>query len=388
MRAARTMSDLATSETTGNEATLCASLELSHMTWLLTVLMPGTDRMSKFLTPSGNGDGLLQLLERLRTRAEAATGGPVRIAVIQEAGLDGFWVHRLLVSRGIASHVVDPASISVPRRQRRAKTDAIDGETLLRTLLAWKRGEPRVCAMVVPPTPDEEDRRRTCRERAILLRERIRHVNRVKGLLSGQGIVDYEPLEKGRRTRLDELKTGDGRPLPPRLRAELLREIEVIELLLRQIAEVEAERDAASAPAPDNRPSPVATLMRLKAVGPQIAATLYVEGLFRTFANRREVAAYAGLVPTPWRSGTVAREQGISKAGNRRLRTAMIELSWLWVKHQPASDLTRWFRARVGDERGRARRIAIVALARKLLIALWRFLSHGEIPEGAVLKSA
>jgi transposase len=240
--------------------------------------------------------------------------------------------------------------------------------------------------MAVPPSPNEEDRRRTCRERAILHRERIRHVNRVKGLLSGQGIVDYEPLERDRRARLDEMKTGDGRPLPPRLKAELLREIEVIELLLRQIADVEAERDAVSDTA--DQPSPVATLMRLKAIGPQLAATLYVEGLFRNFANRREVAAYAGLVPTPWRSGTIAREQGISKAGNRRLRTAMIELAWLWVRHQPESVLSRWFRGRVREERGRARRITIVALARKLLIALWRYLTHGEIPEGAILKPA
>jgi transposase len=242
--------------------------------------------------------------------------------------------------------------------------------------------------MVVPASPDDEDRRRTCRERAILLRERIRHVNRVKGLLSGQGIVDFEPLERDRRARLDELRTGDGRPLPPRLRAELIREIEVIELLLRQIADVEAERDADAEAATADQPSPVATLMRLKAVGPQLAATLYVEGLFRSFANRREVASCAGLVPTPWRRGTIAREQGISKAGNRRLRTAMIELAWLWVRHQPESVLSRWFRERVGEERGRARRIAIVGLARKLLIALWRYLTHGGIPEGAILRPA
>jgi transposase len=375
-------------KTAGDGAPLCASLELSHTTWLLTILPPGTGRMSKFSTPSGNGDALLRLLERLRSKSEAVRESPIRIVVIQEAGLDGFWVHRLLEAHGIESHVVDPASIAVPRRQRRAKTDVIDGETLLRTLLAWRRGEPRVCSMVVPLSPEEEDRRRTCRERAILLRERVRHVNRVKGLLSGQGIVDYEPLEKDRRKRLEELRTGDGRPLPPRLTAELLREIEVIELLLRQIEEVEAERDAANASTAAHQPSPVGTLMRLKAVGPQIAATLYAEGLFRNFTNRREVAAYAGLVSTPWRSGTISREQGISKAGNRRLRTAMIELAWLWVRHQPDSQLTRWFRTRVGDERGRIKRIAIVALARKLLIGLWRFVSNGEVPEGAMLKSA
>src|ERR1700678_771900 len=157
---------------------------------------------------------------------ESVAGVPVEIVVIQEAGLDGFWVHRLLEANRMKSHVVDAASISVPRRRRRAKTDVIDGETLLRTLRAWKRGEPRVCAMVAPPSPDQEDQRRISRERAILLRERVRHVNRIKGLLTSQGITDFEPLHKDRRIRLDALRTGDGRPLPPRLKAELLREIE------------------------------------------------------------------------------------------------------------------------------------------------------------------
>jgi len=171
------------------DATLYVSLELSHSTWLLTSLSPGSERMSKYSSPAGDGTALLGLLARLRAKAADVTGRSVRIAVIQEAGLDGFWVHRLLEANGIESHVVDPASIAVPRRRRRAKTDAIDGETLLRTLLAWKRGEPRVCSMVVAPSPEQEDCRRICRERAVLLQERVRHVNRIKGLLSGQGIT-------------------------------------------------------------------------------------------------------------------------------------------------------------------------------------------------------
>ena len=241
--------------------------------------------------------------------------------------------------------------------------------------------------MVVPPSPEQEDRRRIARERSVLLKERVRHVNRIKGLLAGQGVLDYEPLRRDRREQLDTLRTGDGRPLPSQLKAELMREIEVIELLMRQIVEVEAERDAAE-PEPKVECAPIAQLARLKSIGPQIAAVLYLEGLYRSFANRREVAAYAGLVPTPWRSGKIDREQGISKAGNRRLRTVMIELAWLWVRHQPDSSLTVWFRERVGTERGRIRRIAIVALARKLLIALWRYVTHGEVPEGAMLKTA
>jgi len=188
-----------------------------------------------------------------------------------------------------------------------------------------------------------------------------------------------------RGVRLDALRTGDGRPLPPRLKAELLREIDLIELLLRQIAEVETERDSA-AEFDTAQKSPIALLARLRGIGSQIASVLYFEGLYRHFGNRREVAAYAGLAPTPWRSGTIDREQGISKAGNPRLRHIMVELAWLWVRHQPDSALTRRFRERVGAETGRVRRIAIVALARKLLIALWRYVNLGEVPEGAVLK--
>jgi transposase len=220
------------------------------------------------------------------------------------------------------------------------------------------------------------------------MRERVRHVNRMKGLLAGQGITDYEPLQQDRRARLETMKTGDGHPLPDRLKAELSRELDVIELLLKQIADVSAESEIAAVSDEAEDSSPAALLLRLKGIGRQIASVLSLEGFYRHFNNRREVAAYAGLVPTPWRSGSIDREQGISKAGNRRLRHIMIELAWLWVRHQPDSALSRWFRERVGNERGRVRRIAIVALARKLLIALWRYVTLGEVPEGAVLKSS
>jgi transposase len=367
-------------------ATLFVSLELSQSTWLITSLAPGSAAMSKHSVAAGDGAELVGRLVRLAARAQSASKAPIKICVIEEAGLDGFWVHRLLEANGIESYVVDAASIAVPRRRRRAKTDAIDGETLLRTLLAWKRGEPRVCAMVSPPTIEEEDQRRASRERAILVRERVRHANRIYGLLIGQGITDFQPLRKDRRERLDALRTGDGRPLPPRLKAELTREIEIIELLLRQIAEVEAEQDVIAKCSTAQHPAAIAMLKRLKGIGNQIASVLYFEGLYRHFGNRREVAAYAGLVPTPWRSGTIAREQGISKAGNPRLRHITVELAWLWVRHQPDSALSRKFREHADS--GRSRRIAIVALARKLLIALWRYVNLGEIPEGAVVKPA
>ena len=368
----------------GDCATLFVSLELSRSTWVATSLAPGSKKMSKHTLAGGNGRELLDLLARLKARAEQRIAAPVKVVAIHEVGLDGFWIHRLLEANGIESHVVDPASIAVPRRHRRAKTDAIDGETLLRTLMAWQRGEPRVCAMTVPPSPIEEDRRRISRERATLLRERIRHTNRIRGLLFGQGVTNYNPLHKKRREYLKELQTGDGRSLPAHLKAEILREIDRLELVLHQIREVEAERDEMLRPAKAS--SPVALLMRLKGIGAEFATVLYLEGLFRHFENRRQLAAYAGLAPSPWKSGSIDHEQGISKTGNPRLRTTMVELAWMWVRYQPDSALSCWFRQRVGSERGRTRRISIVALARKLLIALWRYVTHGEIPAGAVMK--
>src|ERR1700752_2612238 len=192
----------------GDCATLFVSLELSRSTWVATALAPGSSKMSKHTLVGGDGRKLLDLLARLKTRAEQRIAAPVKVVTIQEVGLDGFWLHRLLEANGIESHVVDPASIAVPRRHRRAKTDAIDGETLLTTLMAWQGGEPRVCAMTVPPSPSEEDRRRVSRERAMLLRERIRHTNRIRGLLFGQGISNYNPLHKTRREDLEERRTG------------------------------------------------------------------------------------------------------------------------------------------------------------------------------------
>ncbi|MEA3075045.1 MAG: transposase, partial [Alphaproteobacteria bacterium] len=248
-------------------ATLFVSLELSRSTWVATSLALGSRKISKHTLVGGDARKLLDLLARLKSRAEQRIAAPVKVVAIQEAGLDGFWIHRLLEANGVESHVVDPASIAVPRRHRRAKTDAIDGETLLRTLMAWQRGEPRVCAMTVPPTPSEEDRRRVSRERATLLRERIRHTNRIRGLLFGQGITSYNPLHKNRRKGLEELRTGDGNPVPVHLKAEILREIDRLELVLRHINEVEAERDEMLRPGQAS--SPVALLMRLKGIGPE-----------------------------------------------------------------------------------------------------------------------
>ena len=363
------------------------SLELSRSRWLVTSLSPGSEKMSKHSVTGGDGGALLDLLARLRAKTEECTGASARLVVIQEAGLNGFWIHRLLTANAIESHVVEPTSIAVPRRHRRAKTDIIDGETLLRTLRAFKRGEPRVCSMVVPPSPAEEDRRRISRERKTLIKERIEHVNRIKGLLASQGIFGCEPMHKDFRNRFEGLRTGDGRPLGLWLKAEILRELDRIDLVLRQIATVEAERDALVQPDGIHAKAPAAVLMKLKGIGPEFAAVLWLEGLFRRFANRRQLAAYAGLAPSPWQSGSVDREQGIAKSGNPRLRTTMVELGWLWLRYQPDSALSCWFRERVRLERGRIRRITIVALARKLLVALWRYTTLGEMPKGAALKT-
>src|SRR3954463_16591591 len=364
------------------------SLELSRSTWIITSLAPGGEKMSKHSVPSGDIAALLARLSQLQEKARARTGRVFPIIVIQEAGLDGFWIHRVLQQEGIESHVVDPASIATSRRRRRAKTDKIDGEALVRALLAYKRGEPRVCAMVKAPTPQEEDRRRISRERETLTAERVQHVNRIKGLLFAQGIGDYEPLHRNRRERLEELITGDGRPLPDCLKAQIRRELDRLELPIEQVKAVEAERDAWLAQASPGVPAPAALLLALRGVGPEAAARLWSEGLFRTFTNRKQVAAYAGLAPTPWHSGSVHREQGVSKAGNPRLRTIMIQIAWLWLRHQPQSALAVWFHERIKRKGGRFGKTMIVALARKRLIALWKYATAGVLMEGAVLKHA
>jgi transposase len=369
----------------------------------VTSLAPGNrEKMSRHSLDAGNVSGLLALFAELKRKARERTGSDYPIVSIYEAGLDGFWLHRVLVNEGVESHVVDPASIATSRRRRRAKTDNIDGEALLRALLAFKRGEPRVCAMVVAPSPEEEDRRRISRERQTLLDERVAHVNRIKGLLFSQGVSGYEPLRRDRRKRLEGLQTGDGRPLPAHLKTQIGRELDRLEVLLGQIKTVDTEQKvllsaeskidpdavgsdpAQSGPTEAKRRNVVAMLLALKGIGEHSADVLWSKGLSREFSNRRQVASYAGLAATPWRSGGIVREQGLSKAGNPRLRTVMNQLSWLWTRHQPQSALTKWFRAR--GERGR--KVSIIALARKLLVALWKYVAHGVVIEGAEMKPA
>jgi transposase len=242
--------------------------------------------------------------------------------------------------------------------------------------------------MVRVPKPEEEDRRRIGRERKTLVAERGNHINRIKGLLFSQGVFGYEPMRRDRRAKLDELQTGDGRLLPQHLKAQIGRELDRLELLIQQIKAVEANRDALVTPGREGQQiaAPVTMLVGLRGIGPEFANVLYSEGLFRHFDNRRQVAAYSGLAPTPWQSGSIDREQGVSKAGNPRLRSTLIELASLWTRHQPDTALSLWFRER--SKVDTRRKATIVALARKLLVALWKYVTAGVAIEGAVMKAA
>jgi transposase len=363
---------------------ICAAIELSKKAWLVVIYRPSLDRTSQHRVKPGDAAHLLMLLERARGQEERALGQTIAISCCYEAGYDGFWLHRQLEAAGVENFVIDPTSLLVNRRARRAKTDRIDVRGLLRSLIAWLRGDKDVCRMVHPPSPVEEDARRTHRERQRLIKERIGHVNRIKGLLATQGIYEYHPI---RRERFAGLTTAHGGPLPPRLRQELERELTRLELVLDQIRQVEAERDAMLEAAKREQTTAMAQLVKLKSIGPEAATILGREMFYRNFANRRQVAAYAGLTPSPFDSGLKNRDQGISKIGNALVRKTLIEIAWLWLRWQPDSALSEWFKQRTTHHNSRGRRINIVALARKLLLALWRFVTTGVVPEGAVLKA-
>jgi len=369
---------------------LCLAIELSKKSWDVLVCSPLSAKLSRYRNAAGDGAALLALIERLRTRAEGKLGKAVEVVSCYEAGYDGFWLHRLLAAHGIDSKVFDPASLQVSRRARQAKTDRIDGERLLRALLAYLRGEPRVVSVVRVPSVADEDARRLHRERDRLVGERVQHVNRIKGLCATQGVYDFEPLRRDRMGRLEGLRTGDGCTLPVRLKAEIEREIKRLELVLTMIDSIEKERNAIldeTKTADHPNATKIRALAKLKGIAAEFSSVLVGEVYYKDFDNRRQVASYVGLAPSPFASGAMQRDQGISKAGNPKARTTAIELAWMWLRHQPASVLSVWFRERVGSLKGRPRRIAVVALARKLLVALWRYLETGLVPEGAVLKA-
>jgi transposase len=372
-----------------DDATCHVAIELSRKSWVVGVHVPLADKVGLHKLEAGDHERLVSLLSRLRDKSEQRLGRAVRMVSCYEAGYDGFWLHRVLVGHGIDSRVIDPASLQVNRRARRAKTDRLDATAMVRALMAHDRGEHQVFSLVRVPEVDEEDAKRMHRERLRLIRERVGHSNRIKGLLALHGIYTFNPLRPDHSPPLEELRTGDGRLLPARLRAEIGRQLKRLALVREMIGEVEAERNAIVAtPAPFSAEErKIQDLYRLKAVGPEIATRLVREVFYRSFANRRHLGGYVGLGPSPFNSGKMVREQGISKAGNPLARTTMIELAWLWLRHQPESALSRWYRERTGEAKGRLRRIMIVALARKLLVALWRYTETGLIPDGAVFKA-
>jgi len=369
--------------------TMFVAFELGKAKWELGIVMPGGGKLSQYVVAGGDAKAALQLISKARQKAQRRAGGGVRVVSYYEAGYDGFWLHRWLADQGIENLVLDAASIQVNRRARRAKTDRLDLEQLMSALMRHDWGDRLACRVVHVPSVAQEDDRRPGRERDRLVKERVGHVNRIKGLLHGQGVRDVLPRARNFCTWLGEVRTGDGHGLPPHLMAELKREHGRLLLVQEQIAEIEAQTVAArQAAAPAPMASKINQLIELKSLGPVSSQTLVGEVFFRDFENRRQVGSYFGLTGTPFNSGGSRREQGIGKAGNPRARTTAIELAWLWRRHQPGSALSRWFEDRVGDQKGRVRRIAIVALARKLMVALWRFLEHGLVPEGAILRAA
>jgi transposase len=366
-------------------ATVYIAFELSKAKWMLGVILPGAKKLSRYTIPGGDVAALAVRLAEWRRKA-ALGGKPVRMLSCYEAGFDGHWLHRWLTDQGVVNHEIDPSSIEVNRRARRAKTDRIDLERMMRALLDLLRGEPQACRVVHVPSVEDEDRKRRSRARERLLKERTAHTNRIKGLLHGQGIRDALPLKPGFVKSLESVRTGDGRLLPSGLKQEIVYEHERLSLVNKQLALLEASSKAERrAAAPGSAEAKVVQLATLKGIGPVGGQRLVHEVFYRDFDNRRQVGSYLGLTGTPYNSGSSVREQGIGKAGNRRARETAIEIAWLWLSHQPDSELSNWFRNRVGDIKGRIRRIAIVAMARKLMIALWRYLNTGVVPTGAVL---
>ena len=366
------------------------ALELSRSKWLVGALLPGRSKITTTLVPGGDTAALLNVLTRLAARAALDAGSPVALKVCYEAGYDGFWLARFLIGHGIETHVLDPASFLVSRRGRRAKTDRIDVEAMVLTLKAFLLGDRTVCRNVIIPSPEQEDAKRLSRERSQLAAERTRHINRIRGLLALHGIREIKGLWGGEWSKaLAELRTGDGRELGRYLRAEISREFERLHLVLQHIRALDADRQVALteevSPFPQRQKA--GALIKLAGIGPVTATALVAEVFHRRFQSRRHLASYLGLAPTPYASGESERDQGISKAGNQPARSILVELAWGWLRYQPGSRLTAWYQQTFAGRGQRGRKVGIVALARKLAIALWRYVESGLVPEGAVLSS-
>ena len=367
--------------------TIIAVIEMSLNYWLIAGIVPGVDRhpLKKL---NVDEKALLQLLRQWRDEAAKAGHVITRMAVAFEAGRDGFWLARWLRARGVDAHVIHPTSVAVPREHRRAKTDRLDTELLKRAFLGWLRGEPEHCRMAAIPSLQEEDAKRPTRERENLVGERTRIINRTKACLVRFGIRNFKPTLRKAPERLNQLCTPEGDPLPPNTLAELRRDMARLRFIIDQINEIEAARLLRLEQARVEGPTAMVRLVaRVIGVGIETADMLVHEILSRDLRDRRAVARYAGLTGAPDESGSKRREKGLAKAGNARVRRGMIQLAWRFLLHQKDSALTQWYRARTASA-GRKRKTMIVALARKLLIALWRLVTTGEVPTGVVLRAA
>lgn len=363
---------------------LYLSFELGSTEWKLAFTVGRGEKPRLRTLAAGDLRGVEQEIERARQRWGVPKGG--RVVSCYEAGRDGFWLHRFLLSRGVENLVVDSSSIEVNRRSRRAKTDRLDAQKLLMMLIRHDLGEEgRVFSVVRVPSVEQEAERQLHRDWEALKKERTLHRNRIQSLLVCHGI--FLKLNSAFGECLESLTLWDGSAAPAKLRERLKREWERLELVESQIAELNRQKKEAVAAASSASLQKIQELAKLKGIG-LTSAWVFVCEFFgwRQFRNRREVGALAGLVPMPYQSGSSDREQGISKAGNVRLRTMAIEIAWSWLRWQPESQLSLWFRERYGPGQRRSRRAGIVALARKLLVALWRFLEFGVVPEGAILK--
>lgn len=370
------------------DSTLVAVVELSCKNWLVAGLVPGIARQP-LKKQSADPEALLVLLHRWRDQASKAGKAIVRMVVAFEAGRDGFWLARWLRMRGIEAYVIHASSIPVPREHRRAKTDRIDTQLLMRSFLGWLRGEPKHCSMAAIPTLAEEDARRPNREHKTLVDERGGIINRMKSTLVRFGIRGFNVKLRKAPERLDELRGPEGVPLPPNTLAELRRDMARLRLVREQIAEIEKTRQRRLRQAPQEGTHPlVLMLARIIGIGIETADLLVHEVLSRNLRDRRALARYGGLTGAPDESGSKRREQGLARAGNARVRHGMIQLAWRWLMFQKQSALAQWFQERTASARRDVRKTMIVALARKLLIALWRYVTLGEVPPGVVLRPA
>ena len=384
----RPHNDLSRSLTSLNlNHTLIAVIELSQKSWLVAGIIPGVEHQPlKKLEPGE--DALSTLLDRWRKEANKAGYKVERIAVAFEAGRDGFWLARWLRAQGIEAHVIHAASVAVSRERRRAKTDRLDTEQLKRAFLGWLRGERDHCKMAAIPTFAEEDAKRPSRERESLVGEQGRIVNRMKATLARLGIRSFNPKLKNAAGSLEDLRTAEGEPIPPNTLTELHRDLERRRLVIEQIRQIEAARLERLRRAPKAKPNAMVLLLaRVIGVGIETADMLVQEVLSRNLRDRRAVARYAGLTGSPDESGSKRREKGLSRAGNARVRRGMVQLAWRFLQFQKDSALAQWYRVRTEHARG-SRKKMIVALARKLLIALWHFARDGVVPEGVLLRPA